>query len=74
MKRLKQNYLEMFSANGFRPDRFGHYKKTTPDGKEYRLKIGKKTVRREIKTVFDNCSIPHSWTRLETYLLPKGEL
>jgi len=59
-KRKEQFHLDMQNIYNLTPDRWGNYKFTAHNGRQYRLKCQKQTIRFESKVV-------DRWMRMKTY-------
>lgn len=58
---------QFFLSKGWKSDRFGHMKKTTSDGRLYRIKFQATSIRWEVQCVHPNDKFtPSSWVRLYT--------
>ena len=58
-------FKEFLTKNGWERDRWGHMQKTADDGKQYRWKFQKKSVRLEVQ-VKEQYSNRNKWARMKS--------
>ena len=78
--RIKANWKEILKEKGWKENSYGHLHKISKEGKEYRYKVQKNSIRVEVMAgrayqygdIQGHETGQKLWVRITTYLLPKG--